>query len=60
VLRLLHPCKRCTIPTWEPDGAVRSPELLQWFLDHTDGVFGINARVEQRGSVGRGDDVVVR
>jgi uncharacterized protein YcbX len=45
VLRLLHPCKRCTIPTWEPGGTARSPELLQWFLEHTDGVFGINARV---------------
>ena len=49
VLRLLHPCKRCTIPTWAPDGSVRLPELLAWFHREHAGRFGINARVEVPG-----------
>lgn len=59
VLRLLHPCKRCTIPTWAPGGRERTPELLAWFHREADGVFGINARVEVPGVVRRGDDVEV-
>ena len=60
VLRLLHPCKRCTIPTWAPGGAERLPELLQWFHREADGVFGINARVEVPGVLGPGDAAEVR
>ena len=60
VLRLLHPCKRCTIPTWAPGGAERTPELLQWFHRERAGVFGINARVEVPGVLRAGDAVEVR
>ena len=60
VLRLLHPCKRCTIPTWSPDGRARSMDLLQWFHREADGVFGINARVEVPGVLRAGDPVEVR
>lgn len=60
VLRLLHPCKRCTIPTWAPDGSARRPDLLLWFLANTAGVFGINARVERPGELRVGADVAVR
>jgi uncharacterized protein len=60
VLRLLHPCKRCTIPTWEPGGARRTPELLSWFHRQAGGVFGINARVEVPGLLRRGDAVRLR
>jgi uncharacterized protein YcbX len=49
VLRLLHPCKRCTIPTWAPGGRERIPELLSWFHREHAGRFGINARVEVPG-----------
>lgn len=49
VLRLLHPCKRCTIPTWAPGGRERTPELLAWFHREHAGRFGINARVERAG-----------
>lgn len=59
VLRLLHPCRRCTIPTWEPDGSARAPEVLLWLLRHTGQVFGINARVEREGRLHRGDAAVV-
>lgn len=49
VLRLLHPCRRCTIPTWAPGGRERTPELLTWFHREHAGRFGINARVEVPG-----------
>lgn len=49
VLRLLHPCRRCTIPTWAPGGRERTPELLAWFHREHAGRFGINARVETPG-----------
>jgi hypothetical protein len=59
VLRLLHPCRRCTIPTWEPGGAARTPELLQWFHREAAGTFGINARVEVPGTLRVGDRAVL-
>jgi len=61
VFRLLHPCKRCAIPSWSPDGHERSRELLTYF--HGDGgrrTFGINARVADPGAVRVGDEVVLR
>jgi uncharacterized protein len=57
VLRLLHPCRRCTIPTWAPDGRDRTPELLAWFHREHAGRFGINARVERAGVLQAGDEV---
>ena len=59
VLRLLHPCKRCTIPTWEVGGDKRTPELLEWFHRERDAVFGINARVEVAGTLRAGDAVAL-
>ena len=58
VLRLLHPCKRCTIPTYAPGGLARTPELLRFFStgEHA-GPFGINARVEVPGTLRRGAPV---
>lgn len=59
--RLLHPCKRCTIPSWSPDGRERSPDLLAFF--HGDGgrrTFGINARVVEPGTVRAGDEVALQ
>lgn len=57
VLQLLHPCRRCTIPTWEPGGRSRDPDLLRWFLREAAGVFGINARVVRPGRLQRRDPV---
>ena len=57
VLRLLHPCRRCTIPTWSPGGRERLPDLLRWFHREHAGRFGINARVEVPGLL-RVDDAV--
>lgn len=59
VLRLLHPCRRCTIPTWEPGGRQRNPELLRWLLTEHTGCFGINARVEVPGVLDVGAPVTV-
>lgn len=60
VLRLLHPCRRCTIPTWAPDGSRRLPELLSWFHREQAGRFGINARVEVPGVLRTGAEVALR
>ena len=60
VLRLLHPCRRCTIPTWAPGGGERLPELLSWFHREHAGRFGINARVEVPGVLRASDPVIVR
>ena len=61
VLRLLHPCERCVIPTRHPDhGAERWPELLKWLDAHHQTLFGINARVVTPGVVRRGEGVASR
>ncbi len=60
VLRLLHPCQRCTIPTWAPGGLQRSPELLAHFATGPSaGPFGINARVEVPGRLRLGAAVAL-
>jgi len=57
VLRLLRPCQRCTIPTWDPNGTERTPELLRWLLSEHTGCFGINARVEVPGVLRTGASI---
>lgn len=59
VLRLLHPCRRCAIPSWAPDGRERLPGLLAWFHQQHAGRFGINARVEVPGVLAVGAAVRV-
>lgn len=58
VLRLLHPCQRCTVPTYAPGGLAREPALLRHLAagPHA-GPFGINARVETPGLLRVGDPV---
>lgn len=56
-LTLLHPCGRCTIPTWAPGGLERSPELLRLLAREHAGLFGINARVIQPGTLHVNDPV---
>jgi uncharacterized protein YcbX len=57
VLRLLHPCVRCAIPTRDPDTQVKWPQLLRHLDAAHERVFGINARVVQSGRVERGEPV---
>jgi uncharacterized protein len=59
VLRLLHPCVRCAIPTRDPATQKKWPELLR-HLEATHGrLFGINARVVQSGRVGVAEPVEI-
>jgi uncharacterized protein len=57
VLRLLHPCERCAIPTRDPDTQVKLPELLRHLDAHHETRFGINARVLQAGRIAAGEAV---
>jgi uncharacterized protein YcbX len=51
VLRLLHPCVRCAIPTRDPATQAKWPGLLKHLDAHHDTLFGINARVLRSGRV---------
>ena len=57
VVRLLHPCERCVIPTRDPDTQAKSPELLRHLAARHDTLFGINARVLQSGRIAAGEAV---
>ncbi len=59
-LQLLHPCRRCSITTYEPGGTVRDKAMLRWLLQERAGVFGINARVGEPGVLRVGDVAEVR
>lgn len=59
VLRLLQPCPRCVLPTLDPGGGSRWPELLEHILDAHEGLFGVNAQVEVPGRVAVGDPVIL-
>ena len=60
LLRFLHPCKRCAIPTRDPESQVKWAGLLRHLDSHHSTVFGINARVLRSGRVAVGDPAVVR
>jgi uncharacterized protein YcbX len=55
VLRFLHPCMRCAIPTRDPDTQEKWPELLRHLDVRHARLFGINARVVRSGRVQRGE-----
>jgi hypothetical protein len=59
VLRLLHPCARCAIPTRDPETQQKWPELLRHLDARHDTLFGINARVLQAGRVAVGERVEI-
>jgi len=59
VLRLLHPCVRCAIPTRDPSTQAKWPALLRHLAARHDTCFGINARVLQAGRVAIGEPVTV-
>ena len=60
VLRLLHPCIRCAIPTRDPDTQAKWPELLRHLAASHGTIFGINARVLQSGRIAAGETVGIR
>ncbi len=53
------PCRRCAMPSWDPDGAVRWPALLEWLVRDHANVFGVYVRVDKPGVVKVGDPVEV-
>ena len=59
VLRLLHPCVRCAIPTRDPQTQEKWPELLKHLDARHRTLFGINARVLQSGRVATGETVEI-
>ena len=59
VVRLLHPCERCAIPTRDPDTQQKSPELLRHLARQHDTLFGINARVLQSGRIAAGETITI-
>jgi MOSC domain-containing protein len=55
VLRLLHACVRCAIPTRDPVTTAKWPELLRHLDARHETLFGINARVVQSGRIAVGE-----
>lgn len=60
VMRLLHPCQRCVIPTRHPDTQEKWPLLLRHLARTHATSFGINARVERPGEIAAGEGVSLR
>ena len=59
MLRLLHPCVRCAIPTRDPDTQAKWPALLRHLAARHETVFGINARVLQSGRIAAGEELEI-
>ncbi|MFI6513186.1 MOSC domain-containing protein [Streptosporangium sp. NPDC050855] len=53
------PCVRCVVPSWDPLGRERRPELQKWLIAEHRNRFGVIMRVTRPGAVGPGDDVTV-
>jgi uncharacterized protein YcbX len=59
VLRLLHPCVRCAIPTRDPATQQKWPELLRHLDARHETLFGINARVLHAGRIAADESVEI-
>ena len=59
-LAIGNPCIRCVIPTRDPDGSGRWPELLRWLHRRRGALFGVNATVVTPGRVRLGDRATVQ
>jgi uncharacterized protein len=59
VLRLLHPCVRCAIPTRDPETQRKWPELLRHLDARHATLFGMNARVLQAGRIAVGETLQI-
>ncbi|MEV8638247.1 MOSC N-terminal beta barrel domain-containing protein [Streptosporangium sp. NPDC051023] len=53
------PCIRCAVPSWDPDGRERWPELQKWLIQRHENKFGVIVRVTRPGVARRGDRVAV-
>ncbi|GIH81349.1 MOSC domain-containing protein [Planobispora longispora] len=49
------PCIRCAVPSWDPDGRERWPELQKHLIQRHGNKFGVIMRVTRPGTVRRGD-----
>jgi len=56
-LELLDPCKRCVIPTRDPDTTEKDAEILRWLARERNLLFGINARAPSPAQIAVGDRV---
>ena len=57
VVDLGHLCKRCAIPTFDPDTREQDPDVLRRVNAELDGVFARNCWVEAAGRIAVGDPV---
>ncbi|WP_344921144.1 MOSC domain-containing protein [Streptosporangium oxazolinicum] len=49
------PCIRCVVPSWDPEGRERWPELQKWLIDKHENKFGVIMRVTRPGTARLGD-----
>ncbi|MGC5012348.1 MOSC domain-containing protein [Streptosporangium sp. DT93] len=49
------PCVRCVVPSWDPAGRERRPELQKWLIAEHRNRFGVIMRVTRPGVVRLGD-----
>lgn len=53
------PCIRCAVPSWDPGGRERWPELQKWLIQEHENKFGVIMRVTRPGVARLGDRSVV-
>ncbi|MER5643866.1 MOSC N-terminal beta barrel domain-containing protein [Streptosporangium sp. NPDC002524] len=49
------PCIRCVVPSWDPEGHERWPELQKWLIGEHENKFGVIMRVTRAGTARLGD-----
>ncbi|PRX99075.1 MOSC domain-containing protein [Allonocardiopsis opalescens] len=54
------PCVRCAVPSWDPRGERRWPELQSWVISRHDNLFGTIMQVTRAGVVRVGDPVTLQ
>lgn len=54
------PCIRCAVPSWDPVGRGRWPELQRWLIERHENKFGLIMRVSRVGVVHAGEGVALR
>ncbi|GAA3162711.1 MOSC domain-containing protein [Planomonospora alba] len=54
------PCIRCAVPSWDPEGRERWPQLQKWLIERHANKFGVIMRVTRHGTARRGDAVAAR
>jgi len=58
-LVLLHPCRRCVIPTRDPRTAEKRPDILRWLHRERAMLYGINAQPSGPARIAVGDEVAL-